>query len=150
MKHHVDRIDRVIAGWMECHGHYLLRVSLAVIFIWFGALKVVGVTPEEELIRRTMFLVSPETFLPALGWWEIAIGVGLWIRPLIRGAIFLLFLLMPGTMLPLFLLPDTCFIRAPFLLTLEGQYIIKNLILITAALCVGGTVRQESKKEKRL
>jgi uncharacterized membrane protein YkgB len=56
-------------------------------------------------------------------------------------AILLLALQMPGTMLPLVLLPEVCFTQPPFGLTLEGQYIIKNLVLIGAALVVGGTVR---------
>ena len=73
--------------------------------------------------------------------------MGLVIRPLIRVAIFLLFLQMPGTFLPLVLLPHTCFEKIPWLPTLEGrQYIIKNLVLISAALVVGGTVRSTSSK----
>ena len=64
------------------------------------------------------------------------------IKPLIRVSIFLLFLQMPGTFLPLILLPEVCFTSFPFGLTLEGQYIVKNLIIISAALVVGSTVRK--------
>jgi len=71
-------------------------------------------------------------------------------RPLIRAAVFLLFLQMPGTMLPLILLPDVCFTTFPYGLTMEGQYIIKNLVLIGAALVVGGTVRSSSDQRKKL
>ncbi len=71
-------------------------------------------------------------------------------RPLIRAALFLLFLQMPGTMLPLILLPDVCFTTFPYGLTMEGQYIIKNLVLIGAALVVGGTVRSSSDQRKKL
>jgi uncharacterized membrane protein YkgB len=49
---------------------------------------------------------------------------------------------MPGTFLPLILLPEVCFTSFPFGLTLEGQYIVKNLIIISAALVVGSTVRK--------
>jgi uncharacterized membrane protein YkgB len=137
-----DRIDRQIAGWMRRHGTMLLRISLGVIFIWFGALKFFdGLSPAESLVRRTVYWFDPDAFVPILGVWEVLIGAGLLYRPLIRGAIFLLFLQMPGTMLPLVLLPEVCFTAAPFGLTLEGQYIIKNLVLISAALVVGGTVR---------
>ena len=76
-----------------------------------------------------------------LGWWEVAIGLCLLIRPLLRVAIFLLILQMPGTILPLFILPDVCWTHAPYAPTLEGQYIIKNLVLISAAIAIGGTVR---------
>ena len=58
-----------------------------------------------------------------------------------RTTLLLLFLQMPGTALPLVILPEVCFTRFPFGLTLEGQYIVKNLVLITAGLVIGSTVR---------
>ncbi len=136
-----DKLDRGIAGWMNKYGLFLLRISLALIFIWFGLLKPLGMSPAADLVKRTVFFFDADVFFPILGWWEVAIGVGLLFRPLIRISLFLLFLQMPGTMLPLILLPDVCFTAAPFGLTLEGQYIIKNLVLISAALVIGGTVR---------
>jgi uncharacterized membrane protein YkgB len=138
-----DRIDSRIAGWMRQYGHMLLRFSLGIIFIWFGILKPFGMSPAADLVRHTVYWVDPDWFVVFLGWWEVAIGVGLLYRPLIRGAIFLLFLQMPGTFLPLILLPGVCFQSIPFGLTMEGQYIVKNLILISAALVVGGTVRPQ-------
>ena len=144
MKEFFDKVDVRIAGWMQQYGHFFLRIALGTIFVWFGALKIYGVSPATELVVRTVYWFDPEVFVPILGWWEVMIGVGLWIRPLIRVAIFLLFLQMPGTMFPLVLLPEICFIRFPFVLTMEGQYIIKNLVLVSAAIVVGGTVRQKS------
>jgi uncharacterized membrane protein YkgB len=143
-------LDRRIAGWMQRYGHVVLRIGLAVVFIWYGILKPLDMSPAAELIRRTVYFVPPDLFIPILGWWEVAIGVGLLVRPLNRLAIFLLFLQMPGTLLPLVLLPDVCFTSIPFGLTLEGQYIIKNAVLIGAALVVGGRVRERSTKEVRL
>ncbi|MDO8579888.1 MAG: DoxX family membrane protein [Candidatus Omnitrophota bacterium] len=134
-------IDEAIARWMYRYGRFLLRISLAIIFIWFGALKVVDISPAQDLVTKTVYWVDPKLFIPILGYWEILIGVGLLFRRLIRVAIFLLFLQMPGTALPLFILPDVCFTQFPFGLTMEGQYIIKNLVLISAALVIGGTVR---------
>lgn len=139
-----DELDSRIAGWMDRYGRLLLRFSLAIVFVWFGALKLVGISPAAELVKRTVYWLPPDTFLPILGWWEVAIGIGLFFRPLIRIAVLLLFLQMPGTMLPLILLPDVCFTHFPAGLTLEGQYIIKNLTLISAAIVVGGTVRGRS------
>ncbi|MEX2527624.1 MAG: hypothetical protein WEA09_08300 [Gemmatimonadota bacterium] len=126
---------------MRHYGLILLRYSLAVVFIWFGALKVVWMSPAEELVRNTVYWMDPELFIPILGVWEMLIGAGLLFRPLIRVALPLLFLQMPGTVLPLFLLPEVCFTSIPFGLTMEGQYIIKNLTLVSAALVVGGSVR---------
>jgi uncharacterized membrane protein YkgB len=143
-----DRIDRAIAGWMQRHGIRLLRYSLGAVFVWFGALKFFdGLSPAESLVRRTVFWIDPDLFIPVLGGWEVLIGLGLLYRPAIRVAIFLLFAQMPGTMLPLVLLPDVCFTVVPVGLTLEGQYIIKNLVLISAALVVGGTVRSDIRQE---
>lgn len=140
-KDRADVLDRAIAGWMERWGHGFLRMSLGVIFIWFGLMKPFGVSPATELVARTVYWFPPEVFVPILGWWEVAIGVGLIVRPWVRGALFLLFFQMPGTFLPLVLLPEVCFTHIPWAPTLEGQYIIKNLVLISAGLVVGGTVR---------
>jgi uncharacterized membrane protein YkgB len=57
---------------------------------------------------------------------------------------------MPGTFLPLILLPEACFTDFPFGLTLEGQYIVKNLVIISAALVVGGTVRDRPRRNRKL
>jgi uncharacterized membrane protein YkgB len=138
------KVDMAISSWMNRYGQVFLRWSLGIIFIWFGALKPWGLSPAQELVSNTVYFVDPEWFVPFLGWWEVAIGVGLLLRPLIRPAIALLFLQMPGTFLPLVLLPEVCFTQFPFGLTLEGQYIIKNLILIAAALVIGGNVRKQS------
>lgn len=137
-----DETDIRISAWMNHYGQILLRGSLGITFIWFGALKPFGMSPAQELVSNTVYFVDPAWFIPLLGWWEVAIGVGLLFRPLIRPAIALLFLQMPGTFLPLVLLPQVCFTSFPLGLTLEGQYIIKNLILISAALVIGGTVRK--------
>lgn len=142
-----DTLDRAISARMERLGIPLLRWSLGIVFIWFGALKPFGMSPAQDLVANTVYFVDPDWFVPFLGWWEVAIGVGLLVRPLIRPAIFLLFLQMPGTFLPLVLLPEVCFTAAPIGLTMEGQYIIKNLILIAGALVIGGTVRKHDSGE---
>lgn len=127
---------------MKEHGLFFLQLSLGLTFIWFGALKVFGVSPAEDLVKMTVYWVDPDAFVIILGAWEVAIGIGLLYRPLIRLSLFLLALQMPGTFLPLILLPHATFQDFPFVLTIEGQYIIKNLVLISAALVLGGTVRE--------
>jgi len=145
-----ERIDRAIAGWMHRWGLLLLRISLAVIFIWFGALKPFRISPADELIEKTVYWFDPNVFIPILGIWEVLIGVCLLFRPLIRVALFLLLLQMPGTFLPLVLLPETCFTHVPWSPTMEGQYIIKNLVLISAAIVVGSTVRERSTSSRAI
>jgi len=141
-KKKLNDIDLRIATWMNKYGRLFLRYSLAVIFIWFGALKPLGMSPAAGLVAQTVVWIDPAFFIPFLGWWEMIIGVCLVFRPLIRAAIFLLFMQMVGTLMPLFMLPDVCFTYIPFGLTLEGQYIVKNLIIISSALVIGGTVRR--------
>ena len=137
-----DELDIFITKFMSKWGITFLRYSLGVIYIWFGILKPFGLSPAQELVENTVYWFdNPKTFVPILGWWEVVIGLTMCIKPLIRVSIFLLFIQMPGTFLPLILLPEVCFNNFPFGLTLEGQYIIKNLIIISAALVVGSTVR---------
>lgn len=115
-----------------------LRISLGIVFIWFGVLKVFGNSPANDLITKTVYWFNPDIFIPILGIWEAAIGFCLLVPAFIRIGLFLLALQMPGTFLPLILLPEVCFQSIPFDLTLEGQYIVKNLVLIGAAMVVGG------------
>lgn len=154
----LDRLDTRLAAWMSRHGVRLLRYAIGVVFVWFGALKLVpGLSPAEELVRSTVYFVNPDVFYPILAVWEILIGVLLLFRPAVRGALFLLALQMPGTFLPFVVLPEVCFSTWPFqspldlfALTLEGQYIVKNIVLISAGLVVGGTVRERASAERRL
>jgi len=138
----LNKLDYRITQWMYQYGKPILRISLAINFIWFGALKVVWDSPAQELIAQTVFWFDPEIFIPFLGVWEVLIGVFLLSKRTIRLAILLLVLQMPGTFLPFIVLPEVCFENFPFVLTTEGQYIIKNLVLISAAIVVGGSVRE--------
>lgn len=137
-----DEIDRAITRWMATYGMVIMRVGLGIVFFWFGALKLFpGLSPAEELVRNTVYFVNPDWFIPVLAVWEMAIGIGLMFGIFMRITLLLLFLQMPGTALPLLVLPEVVWTVFPFGLTLEGQYIIKNLVLIGAGLVLGGTVR---------
>ncbi len=146
----IDVLDRKIAAWMEKYCQLLMRLSLALIFIWFGLLKPLGMSPEEELIKNTVYFFPPSIVLFVLGCWEVTIGIGLLYRPLLRLALLLLLIELPGTFLPLIILPDVCFNSIPFGLTLEGQYIVKNLFLIGAAFVIGSKVAPHSSYSKEL
>ena len=138
----IDKFDRQLTRWMARYGILTLRVGLGIIFFWFGALKLVpGLSPAEALVRNTVYFVNPDWFYPVLALWEMAIGLGLITGLFTRLTLLLLFLQMPGTALPLVLLPEVCFTIFPYGLTLEGQYIIKNLVLVAAGLVIGSTVR---------
>lgn len=124
-----------------------LRVSLAVIFVWFGILKPLGLSPAAPLVRATVGwlpVFSLDQWVSIIGWWEVVIGLTFLHRATVRLAIALLALQMVGTFLPLVLLPEVTFQpgKIPYAPTMEGQYIVKNLLILSAALVVGGTVRQ--------
>lgn len=142
-----DRTDRRITGWMAEHGLLLLRIALGVVFLWFGALKLIpDASPAEDLAGRTVErltggLVPAATALPVLAVWEVAIGIGLLVGRGMRVTLLLLFVQMLGTITPLVLFPGETFSHVPWAPTLEGQYIIKNIVLVSAAIVLGATVR---------
>jgi len=145
-----DQLDRSISRSMRRYGVLALRVSLGVIFIWFGILKPLGISPAAGLVEATvdwMPILSPGQWVAVIGWWEVAIGVFFLFNATIRIAIALLVLQMGGTFLPLVILPEVTFQagRIPFGPTMEGQYILKNLLILSAALVVGGTVREDER-----
>ncbi len=136
------KVDALVISFMDRIGLIFLRFAIGVIFIWFGALKTVGeLSPAYDLVAATVYWLTPEIIVPLLGLWEIAIGLAFLFTPLTRVAIFLLALQMPGTFLPLVLLPEVCFTIFPVALTIEGQYIVKNLVIIGSALVIGSRIQ---------
>ena len=154
----LDTLDARIASTLRRHGVRLLRIAIGLVFLWFGALKLVpGLSPAEALVKATVPFVDADAFYPILAVWEVLIGAFLLFRPTVRAALLLLALQMPGTFLPLVVLPEVCFSAYPFAspldafaLTMEGQYIVKNIVLITAGIVVGGTVRRRSDERQKL
>ena len=144
----IKEIDRFLIDTLTRLSLPALRITLGIIFIWFGALKPFGDSPAVDVITKTVYWFDPDIFIPILGVWEMAIGLCLLYAPFIRAGLFLLALQMPGTFLPLIILPEVCFIDIPFNLTLEGQYIVKNLVLIGAAIVVGSRLVPLAEKSK--
>ena len=142
-----ESADRRITAWLGRHGVMLSRISLGIVFLWFGALKFFpSLSPAAELASRTIETITlgrvpPEPGLLVLAAWESLIGLGLLTGRFLRVTLLLLALQMIGTMLPLVLFPNETFVIFPFAPNLEGQYIIKNLVLLSAATVVGGTLR---------
>ena len=142
-----DRVDTRITSFMSRYSISVLRISLGVIFFWFGILKFFpGLSPAEALAWRTIErltfgVTSAGSAVVILAVWETLIGIGLLWGRFLRATLLLLFLQMIGTMTPLILFPSQTFMEFPYAATLEGQYIIKNLVLIAAGMVVGATVR---------
>lgn len=143
----LDRIDARITRWMARYGLIFLRVSIGIVFLWFGFLKFIpGLSPAQDLAIRTtdiltFGLVPPATSILVLAAWETIIGVGLLFGIFMRGTLLLLFMQMLGAMTPLLFFPNEVFTHFPYAPTLEGQYIIKNMVIISAGIVLGATVR---------
>lgn len=132
-----------------------LRISVGIVFLWFGVLKFFpGLSPAQEIAtvtieRLTFGFIQANVALIILATWETLIGIGLISGAFLRVTLFLLFAQMLGTMTPLFLFPAETFTRFPYAPTFEGQYIVKNLVLISAGLVVGATVHSGRKAEEK-
>lgn len=139
--------DIELTRWMARYGVVALRVSLGVVFFWFGVLKFFpGLSPAQDLAARTIEMLTfgflpASVSVPGLAAWECLIGLGLITGQFMRATLLLLFAQMLGTVTPLFFFPAETFTRFPYAPTLEGQYIIKNIVLVTAAIVIGATVR---------
>lgn len=141
-----QKIDLALRTWMKENGFTLLRYSIGFIFLWFGVLKFFpGTSPAEKMVTDTINQITFGVFSDpqinvGLAIWETLIGLGLILGKFMRFTLLLLFLQLPGTFLPVFFFPEQVFEWIPLILTLKGQYIFKNLVLIAAAIILGGQV----------
>ncbi len=137
-----EQIENKILDWMAVHGIVLLRISIGIIFFWFGFQKFFpGISSAEDIATKTIDvmsfgLVKAPFSMPILATWETLIGLGFITGKYLRPTVILLYLQMIGTLFPLFVFPGETFYLAPFVPSLEGQYIIKNIIIITAAMVI--------------
>lgn len=121
----------------------MARIGLFIVFFWFGALKVLGLSPAsgivEELLRTTIPFMEPALFIVLFGVFECLIGVLFLIKGLERVVLPLLLVHMITTLGPLVFLPEISW--SGFLTpTLEGQYIIKNVVIVAAAIGIAAHV----------
>jgi len=141
------KVDISVTNWMARNGIPLLRYSIGIIFLWYGMLKFFqGASPAEDLAINTIDtltfgLFSPKFMIISLALLETLIGIGLIFNLFLRETLLLLYLQMIGTFTPIFLFPGEVFTTFPYALTLEGQYIIKNLVIVSAGIVIGATVR---------
>jgi len=137
----IARIDAVLVPWLRRWSPRILRVALGAVFVWFGALKVLEVSPVYGLVVLTTYWVDPDWFVPALGVFEILIGIGLIGGWLLRWVLLAFVAQMIGTALVFVTLPEVAFQDGnPLKLTVEGEFVIKNLVLLAAGLVVGSTI----------
>lgn len=139
MAYFFKHLDRFLIHHMSKWGITYLRIALAIVFLWFGALKIAGVSPVVGMLEKTWEFVPTNIFVMILGVVEILIGIGLIAKKCLRTTLGLLWLQMAGTLVTPFLSPDMFFSHGnPLLLTLEGEFVMKNFVLIAAGLVIGG------------
>ncbi len=137
----LESLDAKVLSALNRAALPMLRASLGVVFVWFGALKVAGVTPVAELVAHTVYWLDPSWFVPMLGVFEVIVGLGLLVGRALRLVLALFVLQMLGTFLVLVVQPEVAFQNGnPLLLTTEGEFVVKNLVLISAGLLIGSRV----------
>ena len=118
----------------------LARIAIFVVYFWFGLLKLLGMSPAtplvELLFEKTINFMPFPVFFTFLSVFEMVIGVFFLVRGLERLAIFFLALHLVTTALPLIFLPQIAW-QGFLVPTLEGQYIIKNILIAALAVAVG-------------
>lgn len=143
LKRLLDNFDRTVISMMRKVQLPFARIALFVVFFWFGVLKVYGASPAsplvEHLLQKTLPFVTFSQFIVFFGIYEMVIGIAFLIPKLERLAIALLAVHMVTTFMPLVLLRETTW-QAPFIPTLEGQYIIKNLVIIALAMGIAANL----------
>jgi len=146
---HIRNIDIELIHFFRKISVPVARFGLFVVFFWFGVLKVMGLSPAgplvQQLFERTISFMSFNHFMILFGLFECLIGILFVFPGLERIVIPLLFLHMITTFMPLFLLPSVTW-NSFLVPTLEGQYIIKNLVIIAAAIGIAAHLHPVSKK----
>ncbi|OLE50903.1 MAG: hypothetical protein AUG51_25720 [Acidobacteria bacterium 13_1_20CM_3_53_8] len=116
-----------------------LRVTLGLVFLWFGALKLLGVSPVLLILKQTYPFIPVGPFAMVLGLWEVMIGGGLIMKRALRCTLVLLCFHLTGTFISLLFAPSLFFLHgSPLWLTVEGEFVAKNMVLMAAGLVIGG------------
>lgn len=140
----MSKVDVTLIHFFRRHSSSLARTVIFVALFWFGILKVLDLSPANPLIKllfdKTIHFMSFHAFLISFGLFEVFIAVLFIKKGAERLALPLLLLHMACVSMPLILLPGMTWqqFAVP---TLEGQYIIKNLVIVTCAIVIAANLR---------
>lgn len=144
------RIDERVLAVLRRVSVPALRISLGLVFVWFGALKVFDVSPVSDLVANTVYWFDPDFVVPALGVFEIVVGSLLLANRLLRLALGMFAAQMLGTFLVFLVLPEVAFRDGNlFKLTVEGEFVVKNLVLLAAGMVIGSRVPDIRSRSKQ-
>lgn len=145
----LHKLDHKIISFMKKYGERVELLFLGSYFLWFGLLKIFGGKSASSIIAKSIYWIDPSIGVPALGLWEAVIGLGLLIHRLHRLAVFLLIVRIPGVFLALIYHYDECFLNGVLEPSIQGQYLIKQLTLIGAALVIGSLIKPKQEITKK-
>jgi putative oxidoreductase len=142
LRRRLEGYDHTVHQLLGRASPMLLRISLGIVFVWFGALKVAGVSAVGGLVAATVPFLDSAWFVPVLGVVEIVIGVAFGTGRLLRVVLPVFAVHMAGTFLVFIALPEVAFQGAnPLVLTAAGEFVVKNLVLLAAGLVVASGVK---------
>lgn len=145
-------IDQHIIYNLRRYDDTLARLAMFVIFVWFGGLKLIGLSPANDLVEMLLQATLPfipfSFFIVLLGILEVSIGILFLIKRTEKAAIILLIPHMIATFGPLVFLPEIAW-QMPLVPTLEGQYIIKNLAIIALAMGILSYLYESTPKNNK-
>lgn len=145
----ITKWDKKIIGLFSDISIPLARFSLFLVYFWFGILKLLNASPANPLVasllEKTLPFITFQNFIIFLGVSEVLIGVGFLIPRLTRIVVAALFLHMITTIMPLFLLPQIAW-QSFLVPTLEGQYMIKNILIVALTVVIAGKLTPLSRK----
>ena len=135
----VFHLDEIVLAMLQRWSIAVLRVALGLVFIWFGALKALGVSPVTTLIQETYSFLPIHPFLLILGVWEMVVGIGIILKRALRCVLILLGIHLAGTFVALWFNPPHFFVQGfPLFLTGDGEFVVKNLVLVASGLVIAG------------
>ncbi len=146
----VNELEARVAAVVRPFSLTLLRISLGIVFIWFGLLKVADATPVGDLVAGTLPWFDRSWVVPALGAVEVILGVALLVGRLLTAVCAVLAAHLTGTFLVLVMEPQLAFQHGnPLLLTTIGEFVVKNVVLISAALVLASKLRESRQPHHR-
>ena len=110
-----------------------IRISLAIVYVWFGLLKVIGQSPVADLVKQTYPSFPQPAFLIFLGIWEVSIGILLLSAKTQRAGIVLMWLQLGGIFMGALLNPALYFGSNIFLLNTNGEFVVKNIVFLASS-----------------
>jgi putative oxidoreductase len=144
------RFDRTVIEFTRAHSIPILRMSLGIVFVWFGVLKIVGHSPVADLVIKTAYFLPPNVAVIGMGVLETVIGIGLITGVAMRLTLLMFFVQMCGTFLTIVTRPDLLIEHGdPLLLSVNGEFLLKNLVLIAAGIVIVGSVPKARDEKPR-